>query len=331
MKRVLAPNGLVKVLFCGMKNFRSSFEFTKEILQHDRHVAVLQGDERIIDQQVRDAHVIIPFMYPITKEVLSNAPNLRLVMQYGVGLEGVDMEAATEAGVWVSRIPSNVCDNASSCAEHAIYLALGLLRQHHAMQVSLRSGLIGVPTGRTIKGSRALVYGYGGIGKQLASRLHALGARVTVISKYPCNDEHVNVLASPAEFRAVAPLNDLIFICTTQNKDNMGFVNADFISHMKRSAFIINVARGGLLNYDDVLSALNSNRLGGVGIDVFHTEPFPTDDPFLQHERVIVTPHVAGVTEMSYRQMAVITAENVRNLINGDPLKYTVNDPKQRR
>ena len=111
----------------------------------------------------------------------------------------------------------------------------------------------------------------------------------------------------------------------------MGFVNADFISHVKPSACIINVARGGLLNYDDVLSALNSNRLGGVGIDVFHTEPFPVDDPFLHHERVIVTPHVAGVTEMSYRQMAAITAENVRSLINGDPLKYTVNNPKQRR
>ena len=98
-----------------------------------------------------------------------------------------------------------------------------------------------------------------------------------------------------------------------------------FINSLSRGAVIVNIARGGLLNYEDVYQALDSGQLHGVGIDVFREEPFPPNDPFLKHPRVISTPHVAGVTELSYRAMAKAVAANVRKLINNEELLNVIN------
>lgn len=83
--------------------------------------------------------------------------------------------------------------------------------------------------------------------------------------------------------------------------------------------------KGGLLNYEDVSRALDSGQLGGLGLDVFHTEPFPSEDPLLSHSKVVATPHVGGVTHLSYRSMAQLTAENIIRLINGEQPRNVVN------
>ena len=107
---------------------------------------------------------------------------------------------------------------------------------------------------------------------------------------------------------------DIIFLCCSQNKDNIGVVNKTFLSHFKPGVILINIARGGLVNYEDVEEALQSGLLGGFGLDVYKTEPFPYMEDAIfssKYENVVATPHVAGVTEVSYRTMANIMRDRI--------------------
>ena len=328
-----------KVVFCcSPTHFVSAYEYTKAALQElmPGSVAVVQAanDARLADA-IADATVIIPYMARITPQLLDRAPQLRMVMQFGVGLEGVDVQAATARGVWVCNIPDgSSCGNAQSCAEHALYLALAVLRDQQQLARSLATGVIGWPTGRTLFQATVLIYGFGGIGQQLAKRLAGFDARVYAVTRtLPApaalpHQEHLEALGGVDAFAGFAKDADVVFICCAQNSGNVGLVDSAFIAQLKPGAVVVNVARGGLLNYGDVLEALHAGRLAGVGIDVYHTEPFPNPsrDPFLAHPRVVATPHVAGVTHVSYANMGRLTAANVQRVLTGQTPLGAVNE-----
>jgi lactate dehydrogenase-like 2-hydroxyacid dehydrogenase len=208
-------------------------------------------------------------MGKITESVISKAHNLKLIMQFGTGLEGVDIPAATRAGIKVAKIPSNLCENASSwyvlsvdlanssffvllchSAEHILYLTLCLMRNQSQMNHSLHNGNIGVPTGKTIFGSSFLIYGYGGIGQQLNSKLLSLGASTRIISR-SANVSEFNRLhgttrcemGSPERLSDYLAQSDVVALCTTQNQHTIGLVNQSFLSLMKKGAYLINVTR----------------------------------------------------------------------------------------
>lgn len=183
------------------------------------------------------------------------------------------------------------------------------------MTNSLFQQKLGRPTGRTLLNSNILIYGYGAIGKQLASRIKGFSVNISAIKRSwteeDLQDGYLDEYGTDKDLSNLIKDKDIIFLCCSQNKDNMGLVNNSFMSQMKRGAIVINIARGGLLNYSDVYEALESGHLGGLGIDVFHTEPFPISDPLLLHPKVVATPHVAGVTVISYTTMAKRVAENI--------------------
>eukprot|EP01032_Pedospumella_encystans_P013691 gene13691-15746_t len=277
------------------------------------NVRTVQCSRDDLHKEIVNADVVLPLMCRIGTTELALAKKLSMVMQFGVGLEGVDIPNATQAGVWVCKIPSEGTGNAQSCAEHAIFLALSLLRNVSGMKKSLESGGLGNPMGRTLYKSTAIVYGYGGIGKQLVNRLLAFEMNVIVVTKSGlCPESNEGSNNDERE--------------TGQNADNMGFVNKDFIAQLKPGVLIVNVARGGMVNYDDVYEALLSGAVGGLGTDVFSPEPFPLDTPILSHPNVIATPHIAGVTEVSYRNMAEKVAENVERIMLGEAPVGAVND-----
>lgn len=326
----------IKILFCGTGHFLDGYMMTKEALKAEKNVEVVQCKREDVQKEIASAHVVIPLMCKITKNMIQHAPRLQLIMQYGVGLEGVDVAAATEAGVYVCNIPSATCGNAQSCAEHAIYLALAVLRDQKGMAQSILTGRLGLPTGRTLLNARCIIYGYGGIGSQLSRRLKAFDVHVSVIKKSLTEEEksgtslpeHVDAIGTTEDFPALAANADIVFLCMSQNTHNVGMVNKQFLSHLKQNAILINVARGGLLNYDDVLDALERQQLGGVGLDVFHTEPFPRGDPLLLHPKCVATPHVAGVTVISYENMAQLVANNIIRMRQGLEPENQANQPK---
>jgi phosphoglycerate dehydrogenase-like enzyme len=319
-----------KVVFGGLGHFEAAFLKTREALKDDQRISVVQSAAESIESAISDADVVIPFMVPMTERLLQFAPKLKMIMQYGVGIEGVDVKAASTNKVWVCSIPSKDCSNDKSTAEQAVYLALSVCRDQKAMHHSLMTGRIGFPCGKSLFGSKALIYGFGGIGQQLAKRLSSFDMHISAVTRtlprvnetFP-SQEYLTELSSTTDFPRFASEADIVFICCSQNSGNRGLVDKTFLSCLKDGTIIINVARGGLLNYDDVLDALNSGKLSGVGIDVYHTEPFPSplEDPFLSHPRVVATPHVGGVTQISYDNMAALVAANVRKIIAGlDPV-----------
>ena len=323
----------IKVLFCG-NHFEDGFQNTKQALSDEKNLVVVQCNVDDIKKEITDAHVVVPLMSKIRKDLIQHAPRLALIMQFGVGLEGVDVQAATEAGIWVAKIESTHCGNAQSCAEHAIYLALAVLRDQKAMTNAIVSGKLGQPTGRTLMNSKVLIYGYGGIGRQLSRRLRPFVVTVVAIKKTladsevsgDLDEEPLDDLGLEADFPALVAGVDVIFLCCSQNPDNVGMVNKAFLSHCKPGVVIVNVSRGGLLNYDDVLDGLESGHISGVGLDVFHTEPFPKGDPLLLHPKCIATPHVAGVTRISYENMAQFVANNIIRMRAGKEPISIVNE-----
>lgn len=246
------------VLFCGLNHFQRSFELTRDELSADESIIVTQCELSDIDHRIQEADVVVPRMGRLPKETLEKATRLKLVMQYGVGLEGVDIETATQLNIAVSKIHSEDCSNALSCAEHAIFLALAVFRDQNALMESIKIGRLGVPTGRTLFGSRAILFGFGGIGKQLAPRLKAFHVHTTaVIRRLPedMGDQeqyretyHLDALISTQDFhsderRDLVSEADLLFVCCNQNADNIGMVNKEFLSKLKTGVVIINVAR----------------------------------------------------------------------------------------
>lgn len=315
-----------KVLFC-TRQFPWAYSFTRDAVADDR-VQVTQCDSTDVAAHIGDAHVAIPFMANINENVLEKASNLRLIIQFGVGVEGVDLAAARGHGITVSNIPSADTGNAVSCAEHIIHLILSLLRDVHAMRDSLRNRLIGQPLGQTLYMKKVLVVGLGAIGQALLPRLAAFGSQVSVVRTRDIDPATGIVPLASAPFVAEAgagradllrmlPKADIVVLACTETASTRGLVGPEFIAACATGVLIINVARGGLLDYDAVRAGLVSNKIGGLGLDVAWQEPLDPSDPFWQDRRIVATPHVAGVTELSYRTMAGILAGEIRRVQKG--------------
>jgi lactate dehydrogenase-like 2-hydroxyacid dehydrogenase len=257
---VMKQHHVFKLLFCG-NEFTSAFKFTKEELFKLAPTGVtVQCARKDVLTEIVDADVVVPFMCTIHQKELESATKLKMIMQFGVGLEGVNTEAATKAGIWVCKIPSEGTGNAESCAEHAIFLSLSLLRNVTEMQRSLSSGNLGQPTGKTLFKSTAIVYGYGGIGKQLVDRLIGFQMVVVVVvrSIEKLSASSVSTLQAAAAVCGSSvtfittraffehPLTkqaSLLYLCCNQSAENMGMVNASFLQSLSRGVFVINVAR----------------------------------------------------------------------------------------
>ena len=346
-KKLLLPRSprakpKVKVLFCGTGHFESGFLLTRQALSPQApDVLVVQCSRADVAREIADAAVVVPLMTPITAALVQAAPSLRLVSQFGVGLEGVDIEACTQRGVAVCKIESDSCGNAQSCAEHAVFLALAVLRDFKGLSHSVVSGRLGYPTGGTLLGATALIVGYGGLGRELAARLGPFGLkalhvckRVAISADEAATDPllssgavtvtTMDTLLSDAACPARAAT--IVFLCCTLNASNRGSINTAFFKLFPPGLVLVNIARGGLINHEDLALALDSGHVRGAGLDVYHTEPFPLPEQdslgLLAHPRVVATPHVAGVTETSYQNMADIIAANVRLLLDGEGPPY---------
>ncbi|XP_031490572.1 uncharacterized protein LOC116257743 [Nymphaea colorata] len=316
---------VTRVLFCG-PHFPASHNYTIEYLKGYPYVQVDVVPLDEVADVIENYHLCIVKNKRLDSGLIAHAKQMKLIMQYGVGLEGVDVEAATRHGIKVARIPGNVTGNSVSCAEHAIYLMLGLLRRQKEMESAVQQMLLGLPVGETLFGKTVLILGYGNIGVDLASRLRAFGVKILATKRdWSCNSlsstssyvDKKGVLENLYQFAGDA---DIVAVCMALNDKTVGIVDKEFLSSMKKGAILVNVARGGLLDYEAVKFSLESGHLGGLGIDVAWTEPFDPDDPILKHPNVLITPHIAGVTEYSYRSMAKVVGDCALQLHAGTPL-----------
>jgi phosphoglycerate dehydrogenase-like enzyme len=273
------------------------------------------------DRVVETAHtadVLIPTVSSIPAAAF-DAPRVRLVQQYGAGLDTVDIPAAPRAGVFVANVPSAGTGNAESVAELSILFMLALARKYPQTQESIKQRKLGAPMGQTLKGRTAAIVGFGGIGQELAKRLHGFEMKVLAVSRrgQKTGDVPVDFHGTADTLHDVLRQADFVIVAPPLNDDTRSLIGQEELACLKPNAFLINVARGPVVDYDALLAALKDGRLAGAGLDVFWQEPFDPADPIFSYN-VVATPHVGGATDLSLQGIAKKVAENINRVRRGE-------------
>lgn len=271
---------------------------------------LLPDDEILVGHETAEppVDVIVPLMSRIDGAIMDRLKP-RLIQQFGVGLEGVDLEAARRRGIEVANVPAEGTGNAEGVGEIAVLHLLAVARRLREAGDAVAAGKLGEPLGTPLSDARVVVLGLGAVGRAVVVRLVGFGARITGIGARDGAD-------LPAETRALAldryvPVSrlhealdgaDALIVCCPLNERTRGLVGERELGAMRRGAYLVNVARGPVVSYDALLAALRSGRLAGAGLDVYWDEPIDPHDPLLA-ENVSATPHVGGVTTASYRRI----------------------------
>lgn len=255
----------------------------------------------------------------VTEALLSQAPQLRVVARAGVGVDNVDLKAATARKILVVNAPTAAT---TSVAELTVTFALLLLRDlYAAIQKTKEGGWQRGLHGAELSGKTVGLVGYGRIGREVARRLRGFGATVQAFDPL--------LTRSPDETPLV-PLDDLlgksdiVSLHAALTPENHHLLNTERLARLRRGAYIINVARGALLDEEALLAALNSGQVAGAALDVFETEP-PTRTALLTHPHVLPTPHLGASTPEAQRRAGVQVAEELLRLLRGEEPLYLVN------
>jgi phosphoglycerate dehydrogenase-like enzyme len=269
--------------------------------------------------------VLIPSMCRVTREMLQGSDRLRLIQQCGAGLESVDIAAAFDRGIPVANVPTDISGNADSVAEIGIYMMIGLSRDVRTMARSLAEGRMGVPRGMALSGKTVGLVGLGGIGRALVQRLKGFDVRLIGIKRRggakAATELGMEWVGGPDDLGSLLGKADYVVLCLPVSSETHCLMNRERFDHMKPGAFLINLARGGLVDRDALEWALASGRIGGAGLDVFWEEPPDPKDPIFNYN-VLATPHIAGSTDISVRGIVKVVAENIRRVANNQELLH---------
>jgi D-3-phosphoglycerate dehydrogenase len=268
--------------------------------------------------------IVIRSASKLTADLIERGTSLRVIGRAGVGVDNVDVDAATRQGIVVANAPES---NVVSAAEHAVGLLLALARnipQAHSALVEgrwERSKWGGVEVADKVLG----VLGFGRIGRLVARRALGLQMKVVAYDPYVAQERFRELGAEPASFDEVLERADFLTLHLPLNDDTRGAIDAAAIARMKDGARIVNAARGQLVDVDALVAALESGKLGGAAIDVFPQEPY--EGPLLTAPNVVVTPHLAASTEEAQDRAGLIVAEQVAAALEGGLVTNAVNIP----
>lgn len=250
---------------------------------------------------------------------------LRVAGRAGVGVDNIDVDAATRAGVTIVNAPTG---NTVAVAEHTIALLLALSRNIPLADQSVRSGewKRSQFIGTEVRDKRLGLLGLGRIASLVASRAQGLGMEVIAYDPYVAEDYAGRLGVKLAEFDELLATADFISSHMPLTDQTQGMLGAAQFSHCKPGMRIINCARGGIVDEAALVQALDSGQVAGAALDVFEQEP-PANNPLLGHPKVVLTPHIAGSTYEAQRQVAIDVAEQVLAVLDGKPARYAINAP----
>lgn len=283
-------------------------------------------DARTLVAEARDADIVI-VRAPLPPELFDGADNLRAAIRHGAGLDMIPVEAATAAGVLVANVPAV---NARSVAEHVMFVTLALLRRFRVVDRDLRArgwlaGREHANSTSELAGKTIGIVGLGAVGQavgHIAAHGFDLNVVATTRSMRPA-PERVGFLS----IDALVEQSDIIVLCCPLTEETRGLISRERIARMKPNALLINVSRGPVIDDEALIEALRKGRIGGAALDVFATQPLPPNHPYFGFDNVIVTPHMAGITEESMMRMGV-GAANESLLVLADKLPVNLRNPE---
>lgn len=314
----------MKILFCG-----ETFPLAHKILQNllpDYEITNCPAS-RVLELS-KSADILIPLMHRLNASII-RATSARLIHQWGVGLEGVDIPVATECNIPVCNVPGDITRNADSTAEHALLLMMCLARKVHKFKNTFHSGHWGEPVGEALFGSKSLIVGLGNVGKALARKLYAMGVEINVIRRTV--DEGLEKELNVQQAGKLIDLNhmsedvDYVISTISLSDETRGIFDEVFFHSMKETAYFVNVSRGPVVNEEDLIRALRSHEIAGAGLDVFSKEPLDPASPLLTLDNVLASPHVAGATRQNYEDVARVVAANIAAFAKGSHPNHCVN------
>ena len=314
----------MKILICG-----SHFPHCSEMLQkHLPQDTIVSCPADQVLKTTTHMDVLVPAMHRVDAQIIAQTSAM-LIHQFGVGLEGVDIPAATEQSIYVANVPGHQgTGNAASVSEHAIFLMLALARKFPQAAENVRQKVFGAPMGKGLLGKTVAIIGVGSIGAELARRLRNFGVRLLGMKQHPSDEVQaacgLDFLGGVQDLARVLAEADFVVLALPVTPQTHGIIDTLAFAGMKNKAFLINVGRGPVIDHDALVEALKQKQIAGAGLDVFWDEPTDPSDPLFQY-KVIATPHTAGVTDLSYNDIARGLAANVNRLRAGEPLINCVN------
>ncbi|GAA0330934.1 hypothetical protein GCM10008967_21850 [Bacillus carboniphilus] len=266
----------------------------------------------------------------VTKEIIDAAPSLKVISGAGVGLDNIDVKYATQKSVMVLHAPSV---NRVSTAEHAVMLIMALSKSlvpfHQAMTQGNYDSRMSLES-HELKGKRVGIVGFGSIAKEVTKRLkYGFEMDVTVWVRQFNETKHGLARELGVDITTdidhLFKTSDFISLHIPYSHETKRFIHKHHFQLMKKTAYLINTARGAIINHTDLFEALETGRIAGAGLDVFDPEPPPKDSPLLTLPNVILTPHVGGTTVESNYLTSTTVAKNVLKTLAGEKPDYIGN------
>ena len=292
-------------------------------------MTVVEGTCRSEDDLIdllRDADGAQVGIMPLTsRRVLEACPKLKVVSRFGVGVDSIDIEAATELGVMVCNVPGS---NTTEVADHAMALLLSLTRRLYDAVTATRAGAWAdnpgamrayAPGMRRLAGHTVGIIGFGNIGRAFAARVRGFGVRRII-----AYDPYVNQLAGDLYGVELVGLDELlsesdcISIHSSATEETRHLIDAAALKRMKSTALLVNCARGPIIDEEALADALESGEIDAAALDVTEVEPLPSSSRLLRLPNCYVTPHVAAMSAVFVAETAVMQAENVIRVLTGE-------------
>lgn len=299
-----------------------------EVLENVARVIVLDAhDELQILPEAKEADVLMVWhaIPKLTCKTLSKLRKCRGIIRCGVGYDNVDVEAAGKLGMYVCNVPDYGIEEV---ADHALALALSLIRNIHQFNTRMKDGTWSWSRSLPVPRIRKLIVGIvglGRIGSAVALRIKALNCRVITYDPYIPDGRDKSLGVESVDFDTLLSTADVISIHAPLTSETRQMFSRETFDRMKKSAILINTARGEIVDQKALYEALTQKKIKGAGIDVFESEPCEPDDPILKLDNILVTPHAAFYSVESFTELRTKASLEALRLIKGEQPRNPVN------
>lgn len=286
--------------------------------------AQCKTEEEVIEA-CKDADALINQYAPISRKVIENLENCKVISRYGVGFNTIDIDAATEKGIIVGNVTDYCLDEVS---DHAMAMLLSSVRKVTLMNNAVKNGnwdfKIAVPIFR-LRGRTLGLVGFGNIPQTVAKKAQAFGINVIAYDPFVPEAVAKDMDVKLVSLDELCEQSDYISVHTPLNQHTQGMISHDQFNKMKQEAFIINTARGPVIDEKALIQALQEGKIAGAGLDVLEIEPVEQENPLLKMDNVILNPHSAFYSVEAEAELKRKTAENVADVLSGYYPTYLVN------
>ncbi|MCY3864572.1 MAG: C-terminal binding protein [Chloroflexi bacterium] len=279
-------------------------------------------------EAARKADALMVTIQTVDAALIGSLSNCKIIARVGTGLDAIDIPAAAAQGIWVTSVPDYSIDEVST---HAIALLLNHARRLQKMFASVRAGAwydaAAIEPAPRLSGQVLGLIGYGRIGSTVAAKARGLGLDVIVVDPFIEIDEAQDGVRQ-VDLDALLATADFISLHSPLSDSSRHIINAAALEKMKSSAYLINTARGELIDEEALLNAVQSGSIAGAALDVLTVEPPPPDFPLLRDERITITPHAGWYSEASKLDVRVKAIDDVLRVLSGKAPRSPVNRPR---